>query len=77
MNVYSTTKMKKHHARRAPRREQEGAVMLVVMLVLLMITATAMVGIHTTAYEVRGAGYSRQALQTDYIGEAGAASALA
>jgi len=62
---------------RRPRRDQEGAVMLVVMLVLLMVTATAMVGIHTTAYEVRGAGYSRQALQTDYIGEAGAQSAMA
>jgi len=51
--------------------------MLVVMLVLLMLTATAIVGIHTTAYEVRGAGYSRQSLQTDYIGEAGAQAAMA
>lgn len=63
--------------RRAPRKEQEGAVMLVVMLVLLMVTATAMVGIHTTAYEVRGAGYARQAVQTDYIGEAGVQAAMA
>jgi len=67
----------RHDPKRGPRQEQEGAVMLVVMLVLLMVTATALVGVHTTAYEVRGAGYSRQALQTDYIGESGAQSALA
>lgn len=77
MNSNSKKNMTKISKRRAPRLEQEGAVMLVVMLVLLMVTATAMVGIHTTAYEVRGAGYARQALQTGYIGEAGVESAMA
>ncbi len=56
---------------------EEGAVMLVVMLVLLMTTATAMFAIHSTSSEIRAAGFSRQAMQTQYIGEAGITSAFA
>lgn len=62
--------------RAAPQRE-EGAVMLVVMLVLLMTTATAVFAIHSTSSEIRAAGFSRQAMQTQYIGEAGVLSAFA
>lgn len=59
------------------RRREEGAVMLVVMLVLLMTTATAVFAIHSTSSEIRAAGYSRQAMQTQYVGEAGIMSAFA
>ena len=51
--------------------------MLVVMLVLLMTTATAVFAIHSTSSEIRAAGFSRQAMQTQYVGEAGIMSAFA
>ena len=69
-----------HLLRRRPTlaaKRREGAAMLIVMLMLLMTTATAVFAIHATSSEIRAAGYSRQAMQTQYIGEAGVASAFA
>ncbi|MBC7173726.1 MAG: hypothetical protein H5U40_14900, partial [Polyangiaceae bacterium] len=63
-------------ARRARHRREEGAVLLVVMLVLLMVTATATFAIHSTASEVRAAGYSRMAMQTSYLGETALVGAM-
>jgi hypothetical protein len=57
-------------------RPEEGAVLLVVMLVLLMVTATATFAIHSTASEVRAAGHSRIAMQTDYVAEAALIAAM-
>ena len=51
--------------------------MLIVMFILLMTTATAVFAIHATSSEIRAAGYSRQAMQTQLIGEAGVMSAFA
>ncbi|MEM6956284.1 MAG: hypothetical protein AAF645_11365 [Myxococcota bacterium] len=62
--------------RRRPQ-EREGAVMLVVMLVLMMTTATAVFAVHATSSEIRAAGFSRQAMQTQYIGESGVMAAFA
>ena len=65
------------HSRRRSRKSQEGAAMLIIMLMLLMVTGTAMFAIHATSYEMRAAGYNRQASQTHYVGETGARAALA
>jgi len=51
--------------------------MLIVMLILLMGTATAIFAIHSTTTEMRAAGYGRQAVQTQYVAEAGLVSSLA
>lgn len=51
--------------------------MLIVLMVLIMTTATATFAIHATTVEIRGAGHSRQAMQTGYIAEGGAYASLA
>ena len=51
--------------------------MLIVMLMLLMVTGTATFAIHATGFEMRAAGYNRQAVQTQYVGETGARAAMA
>lgn len=50
--------------------------MLVVMLIILMATATAFFAIHSTAFEVRASGHVKQSMQTQYVSESGALSAL-
>ena len=59
------------------RVRQEGAVMLVVMLVLLLTTATAIFAIHSTSTEIRGAGFYRQAMQTQFVADTGAVAGTA
>jgi len=61
---------------RKPTEKREGAAMLVVLMVLLMTTATATFAIHATTMEMRSAGYSRTAMQTQYVAEGGAYAAL-
>lgn len=51
--------------------------MLITMMVLLMTTATALFAIHATSSEIRAAGFTRQLMQTRYIGETGITAALA
>jgi len=58
-------------------RSEEGAAMLIIMLMLLMVTGTAVFAIHATGFEMRAAGYNRQATQTRYVGETGARAAMA
>ena len=67
---------KRNQKHRKIQKREEGAVMILVMLVLILATAAATFAVHSTTLEVRAAGYSRQALQTQYIGETGAVSAL-
>ena len=62
---------------RRTARSREGAVMLVVMLILVTATAMAAVSLQTTQFELRGSGYGRSALQTQYVSEAGASTTLA
>lgn len=63
--------MKRTHDKR------EGAAMLIVLMVLIMATATATFAVHATTMEIRGAGHSRQAMQTSYVAEGGAYASLA
>lgn len=56
---------------------EQGLAMLVVMLVLMMVTATAVFAIHATGFEMRAAGYNRQAVQTHYVAETGLNGAAA
>lgn len=57
--------------------KQEGAAMLLVLMILLMSTATATFAIQSTTTEMRSAGHSRQALQTQYIAETGVGASTA
>lgn len=69
--------MKTPRLRRRHSKRNEGAAMLIIMLMLLMVTGTAVFAIHATGYEMRAAGYNRQATQTHYVGESGARAAMA
>jgi len=59
-----------------PKPREEGAVMMVVMVVLLSVTALGVFSIHTTSYEIRAAGHSRQAMQAQYVSESALMSVL-
>jgi hypothetical protein len=50
--------------------------MIIVMMVLLAVTSLGVFAIHATTYEVRAAGHARQAMQAQYVSEAGLTSAL-
>jgi len=67
--------MTRRSSKRARRRE-EGAVMLVVMLILLTATALAGISLQATEFELRGAGFTRSALQTQYVSEAALSTTL-
>lgn len=45
------------------RAREEGAVMVVVLLVLMSATALGVYSVHSSAFEARAAGFSRQAMQ--------------
>ena len=60
-----------------PAKSREGAAMLIVLMVLIGTTATATFAIHSTTVEMRSAGYSRVAMQTGYLAEAGAYATVA
>jgi hypothetical protein len=51
--------------------------MLIVLLIVLTATTLAATSLQSTQYELRGAGYSRAALQTQYVSEAAAMTTLA
>jgi len=59
------------------QRREEGAAMLVTMLVLMMVTATGVFAVHSTSYEIRASGHSRQLMRTQYIAENGLGATLA
>ena len=61
---------------RLRRRREEGAVMLIVMLILLTATALAGITMQATEYELRAAGFSRSAMQTQYVSEAAMSTTL-
>ena len=50
--------------------------MLVVLFVLLMATATGLYAVHSTVSEIRGAGFYRQASQTQHLAETGLTASL-
>ncbi|HET8936002.1 MAG TPA: hypothetical protein VFN67_21295 [Polyangiales bacterium] len=58
-------------------RQREGAVMLVVLLIVLTATTLAATSLQSTQFELRGAGYTRAAVQTQYVSEAAAMTTLA
>jgi hypothetical protein len=62
----------RHDQRRRKQRSQEGAVMMIVLLILLTATAMASASLQTTQYEVRAAGYGKNAIQMQYVSEAAA-----
>lgn len=64
-------------ARTMRSQKQEGAAMLVVMGILLAASATAMFAVHSTSFEMRAAGYQRNALQTQYVAESALNSSIA
>jgi hypothetical protein len=70
-----------HKPRRSSRRrraqKREGAIMLIVLLIVLTATTLAATSLQSTQYELRAAGYSRAALQTQYVSEAAAMTTLA
>jgi hypothetical protein len=67
---------KTRRSRHQTHQEREGAAMLVVMLILLATTSLAVFAVQTTSYEVRASGFARQAMQSEYIAEAGLQSTL-
>jgi hypothetical protein len=60
------------HTKHRSSAKREGAAMLIVLMVLLMTTATATFAIHSTSTEIRAAGHTRQAVQAEYLAQAGA-----
>ncbi len=60
----------------ARRPDQEGAAMIIVMLILLSTTSLAVFAVHSTSYEVRASGFARQAMQSEYVSEAGLTTTL-
>lgn len=59
-----------HQRVRRRRRSEEGVVLLIVMLILLTATTMASISLQATQFELRAAGQSRSALQTQYVSEA-------
>jgi hypothetical protein len=70
------TRIDRSKHRRRIHLRREGAVMLVVMVMLLVSTATAIVAVHGTTYEIRASGHFRQAMQTQYVAETGLMASL-
>lgn len=48
-------------------QRQEGVAMLIVLLVLLVTTAAATYSLHSVSFDLRSAGYAKQAMQTEYV----------
>lgn len=57
--------------KRRLRKKERGMAMMIVMMLLLLMSSTAIFGVHSTSFEMRAAGLARQAVQTQYIAEAG------
>lgn len=58
------------------RPKNEGAALFVVLMIIMVGTASAVFSASTVSYEVRGAGFARQQLQTRYAARAGLVGAL-
>ncbi|MGD8318007.1 MAG: pilus assembly PilX N-terminal domain-containing protein [Myxococcales bacterium] len=59
-----------------PARQTEGAVLFIVLMIIMVGTASAVFAASTVSYEIRGAGFARQQLQTRYAARAGLVGAL-
>jgi hypothetical protein len=57
-------------------RKREGAALFVVLMVIMAGTASAVFAANTVSHEVRGTGFARQQLQTQYVARAGLLGAL-
>jgi hypothetical protein len=57
-------------------RKTEGAALFVVLMIIMVGTASAVFAASTVSYEIRGAGFARQQLQTRYAARAGLIGAL-
>ncbi|KPK13767.1 MAG: hypothetical protein AMJ62_14375 [Myxococcales bacterium SG8_38] len=57
-------------------RKNEGAALFVVLMIIMVGTASAVFSASTVSYEVRGAGFARQQLQTRYAARAGLVGGL-
>jgi len=57
-------------------RNTEGAALFVVLMIIMVGTASAVFAATTVSYEIRGAGFARQQLQTRYAAKAGLVGAL-
>jgi hypothetical protein len=68
--------MKRLAKRHSRRRSEEGVVMLIVMMILLTATTMASISLSATQFELRSAGFSRSALQTQYVSEAAMATTM-
>lgn len=62
---------------RRVRTSREGAAMIIVMMILLMSTASALFGIQSAVFEIRAAGFARQAMQTEHVSETALTSTMA
>lgn len=62
--------------RRLRERGHEGMAMLLVLMLIVIVTAAGVFASHSTALEVRSAGFIRQAGQTHYVAETGVVAAL-
>jgi hypothetical protein len=70
-------KSRRTKLRRRRAQKREGAIMLIVLLIVLTATTLAATSLQSTQFELRGAGYNRTALQTQYVSEAAAMTTLA
>lgn len=59
------------------KRREEGVVMLVALLLIVTATALATVATHMTTFELRAAGYTRHAMQAQYLAETGLMTSMA
>lgn len=57
-------------------RKNEGAALFVVLMIIMVGTASAVFSASTVSYEIRGAGFARQQIQTRYAARAGLIGAL-
>jgi hypothetical protein len=58
------------------KAKNEGAALFVVLMIIMVGTASAVFSASTVSYEVRGAGFARQQMQTRYAARAGLIGAL-
>ncbi|MCC6217400.1 MAG: hypothetical protein IT376_21255 [Polyangiaceae bacterium] len=63
--------------RAARRREQRGAAVFVVVLAVMLLSAVGVFAARSTSIVTAGAGYARQAVQTQYVAELGAVTTMA
>lgn len=57
-------------------RKREGAVLFIVLMIIMAGTASAVFAANSVSHEVRGTGFARQQMQTQYAARAGLFGAL-